>query len=94
MCEVNRKGKRKWRGDREVEGDKDLLEQSAELSDENGGRKAIGSQHTAERKTAKKVLGNHSTINWLSGHSPTPGSAQGVLSLFLFSFSFVCLFGA
>lgn len=53
MCEVNRKGKGKWKGDREVEGEKDLLEQSAELPDENGGRKAIGSQRTAECKTAR-----------------------------------------
>lgn len=80
MCEVNRKGKRKWRGDREVEGEKDLLKQSAELPDENGGRKAIGSQHPAECKTARKSVEKSFCPKLAqSGQSPTPGSAQGLL---------------
>lgn len=67
-----------------MEGKKDLLEQSAELSDENGGRKAIGSQHTAECKTARKSV-EKSFCHKLaqSGQSPTPGSAQGGLLLFV-----------
>lgn len=83
MCEVNRKGKKKWRGDREGEGEKDLLEQSAELPDENGGRKAIGSQHTAECKTARKSV-EKSFCHKLpqSGQSPAPGLAQRRLLLF------------
>lgn len=43
MCEVNSKGKRKWKGDGETEWENGLLKQSAELSDENGGQEAMGS---------------------------------------------------
>lgn len=65
------------------------MEQSAELPDENGGCKAMGSQHTAEYKTARKRVEKsccHKLVQ--SGHCPTAGSAQGFCCCFLFRFFF------